>query len=123
MRYKDKLEFEIHVDPSIMNTHIVKLTLQPIVENAIYHGLKYKETKGILRVTGYQRGQEAVLEVSDDGVGWMRRLKTYFEKHKVIIVPMEWECTMCREGSPCTMERIMVCAIRVRRAKELRSQW
>lgn len=64
MRYKDKLEFEIHVDPSIMNTHIVKLTLQPIVENAIYHGLKYKETKGILRVTGYQRGQEAVLEVS-----------------------------------------------------------
>lgn len=84
MRYKDKLEFEIHVDPSIMNTHIVKLTLQPIVENAIYHGLKYKETKGILRVTGYQRGQEAVLEVSDDGVGMDEEtLKHIFEKHKV----------------------------------------
>lgn len=54
------------------------------MENAIYHGLKYKETKGILRVTGYQRGQEAVLEVSDDGVGMDEEtLKHIFEKHKV----------------------------------------
>ena len=45
MRYKDKLEFEINVDPSINSVHIVKLVLQPIVENAIYHGLKYKESK------------------------------------------------------------------------------
>ena len=47
MRYKDKLEFEINVDPSINSVHIVnRLVLQPIVENAIYHGLKYKESKG-----------------------------------------------------------------------------
>ena len=50
MRYKDKLEFEINVDPSINSVHIVKLVLQPIVENAIYHGLKYKESKGMLTV-------------------------------------------------------------------------
>ena len=49
--YKDKLEFEINVDPSINSVHIVKLVLQPIVENAIYHGLKYKESKGCLLLT------------------------------------------------------------------------
>ena len=40
MRYKDKLEFEINVEPSILNIPLIKLVLQPIIENAIYHGLK-----------------------------------------------------------------------------------
>ena len=69
MRYKDKLEFEINVDPSINSVHIVKLVLQPIVENAIYHGLKYKESKGMLTVNGYQKDGNAVIEIADDGVG------------------------------------------------------
>ena len=51
MRYKDKLEFEIDVEPSILNIPLIKLVLQPIIENAIYHGLKYKESKGLLQVT------------------------------------------------------------------------
>ena len=50
MRYKDKLEFEIDVEPSILNIPLIKLVLQPIIENAIYHGLKYKESKGLLQV-------------------------------------------------------------------------
>ena len=40
MRYKDKLEFQIDVDPSILHIPLIKLVLQPIIENAIYHGLK-----------------------------------------------------------------------------------
>ena len=52
MRYKDKLEFEINVDPRITHAQIIRLVLQPIVENAIYHGLKYKESKGMLKVHG-----------------------------------------------------------------------
>ena len=84
MRYKDKLEFEINVDPSINSVHIVKLVLQPIVENAIYHGLKYKEAKGLLTVTGYQKNQNAVIEITDDGVGMDEEtLNHIFEKHKV----------------------------------------
>lgn len=84
MRYKDKLEFEINVDPSINSVHIVKLVLQPIVENAIYHGLKYKESKGLLTVTGYQKNQNAVIEITDDGVGMDEEtLNHIFEKHKV----------------------------------------
>ena len=84
MRYKDKLEFEIRVDPSINSVHIVKLVLQPIVENAIYHGLKYKESKGMLTVTGYRKNGNAVIEIADDGVGMDEEtLEHIFEKHKV----------------------------------------
>jgi two-component system sensor histidine kinase YesM len=54
MRYKDKLEFEIDIDESVLNECIVKLVLQPLVENAIYHGIKYKEGKGLIRITGHR---------------------------------------------------------------------
>ncbi|MDO5361632.1 MAG: sensor histidine kinase [Eubacteriales bacterium] len=84
MRYKDKLEFEIDVDPSIKYIKIVKLVLQPIVENAIYHGLKYKESKGLLIVRGYTRGENAFIEIADNGVGMdAETLKHIFERHKV----------------------------------------
>ena len=69
MRYKDKLEFSINVSPEIMNVKIIKFALQPLVENAIYHGLKYKETKGNLIIEGYKEGEKAVLVVKDDGIG------------------------------------------------------
>lgn len=69
MRYQDKLEYSINVSPEIMGVKIIKFALQPLVENAIYHGLKYKETKGNLVVEGYKEGESAVLIVKDDGVG------------------------------------------------------
>lgn len=84
MRYKDKLEFSIEVEPSILSVPIVKLVLQPIIENAIYHGLKYKESKGLLLVRGYSRGDDAVLEIIDDGVGMDEETRKHiFERHKV----------------------------------------
>lgn len=55
MRYQDKLEFKIQVEPSIQNEKIIKLVLQPLIENAIYHGLKYKESKGLLFLRGYEK--------------------------------------------------------------------
>ena len=69
MRYKDKLEFQIEVDSSILYIPLIKLVLQPIIENAIYHGLKYKESKGLLIVKGFMKDGNAVLQVIDDGVG------------------------------------------------------
>lgn len=84
MRYKDKLEFQIEVDPSILNIPLIKLVLQPIIENAIYHGLKYKESKGFLLVKGFMRDGNAVLQVIDDGVGMdQEALDHIYEKHKV----------------------------------------
>ena len=69
MRYKDKLEYSIDVSPDINNVMIIKFALQPIVENAIYHGLKYKDTKGNLSIRGYARGRKAYITIADDGVG------------------------------------------------------
>lgn len=84
MRYKDKLEFQIDVDPAVSGIPIVKLVLQPIIENAIYHGLKYKDTIGLLEIRGGFRDQNVVLMVKDNGVGMDEEtLAHIFEKHKV----------------------------------------
>lgn len=69
MRYVDKLEYEIDVEPAVMRMDIVKLIIQPLVENAIYHGIKYKEGKGLIRITGGFMDDQVVLKVSDNGVG------------------------------------------------------
>ena len=69
MRYKDKLEYSIEVMPETRGTKIIKFALQPLVENAIYHGLKYKETKGHLNIRAYERGNKVYIIVADDGVG------------------------------------------------------
>ena len=84
MRYKDKLEFQIEVDSSILYIPLIKLVLQPIIENAIYHGLKYKESKGLLVVKGFMKDGNAVLQVIDDGVGMDEEtLAHIYDKHKV----------------------------------------
>lgn len=69
MRYKDKLDYHIDVDVSIMKSPIIKFALQPIVENAIYHGIKYKDTKGNLWVRGFIKDDKVQIEIEDDGIG------------------------------------------------------
>lgn len=69
MRYKDKLDYIIDVEPEILNAQIIKFALQPLVENAIYHGLKYKDSKGLLSIRGYRREDRIVIEICDDGAG------------------------------------------------------
>lgn len=69
MRYKDKLEFEIDIDPSIRQDEIVKLVLQPIVENAIYHGIKYKEEIGLIRIEGFEQNGKIIITIKDNGAG------------------------------------------------------
>ena len=84
MRYKDKLEFQIEVEPSILHIPLIKLVLQPIIENAIYHGLKYKESKGLLIIKGFMKDGNAVLQVIDDGVGMDKEtLAHIYDRHKV----------------------------------------
>ncbi len=48
---------------------IIRLVLSPIVENAIYHGLKYKDSRGLLTVHGYRKDENVVIDIMDDGVG------------------------------------------------------
>lgn len=68
-RYEDILEYEIQIDHSLYGYYILKLTLQPLVENALYHGIKKKRGKGKIVVRGYERDEEIYLEVRDNGIG------------------------------------------------------
>lgn len=72
-RYHDIMEYEIDIDPALYPYRILKLTLQPLVENALYHGIKYKRAKGCIRVTGSIHKDAAedrlILVVEDTGVG------------------------------------------------------
>lgn len=81
MRYKDKLEFEINVDSHILEREIVKLTLQPLVENAIYHGIKYKDGKGLIRISGKEEQKFVVLKIYDNGAGMSEeQIQKIFQK-------------------------------------------
>ena len=69
VRYADILEYEISIDAGIYPYYILKLTLQPLVENALYHGIKNKRGKGKITVRGYERDDRIYLEVEDNGIG------------------------------------------------------
>lgn len=69
VRYRDILEYEIRIDPELYRYQILKLTLQPLVENSLYHGIKYKRAKGIILVTGKISGDEVHFTVEDNGAG------------------------------------------------------
>ena len=83
MRYKDKLEFFIYVDPRVAHVPIIKLVLQPLVENAIYHGIKYKETKGNLKIYARPVDGRVEIVVADDGIGMDEDVMEHiFDEHR-----------------------------------------
>ena len=68
-RYRDILNYEVEADPA-MNSHmILKLLLQPLVENALYHGIKYRRGGGVIRVRGMLQDGMLLFEVHDSGCG------------------------------------------------------
>ena len=70
MRYGDKFSYIIDIPEEIKKSEIPKMTLQPLVENAIYHGLKNKADWGKITITGYiVDGDNVELKVIDDGIG------------------------------------------------------
>lgn len=68
-RYSDVLRYEIHMPELVLDCIIPKLTLQPLVENAIYHGIKESGSLGLVRITGNLDLGELVLTVEDNGKG------------------------------------------------------
>ncbi|MCQ2613796.1 MAG: sensor histidine kinase [Treponemataceae bacterium] len=73
IRYRDILNYEIDFDPGIKTEQVLKLMLQPLVENAIYHGIKNKRGRGKLKVTAKritENDQELLyFSVEDNGMG------------------------------------------------------
>jgi two-component system sensor histidine kinase YesM len=71
IRHAGRIRYLTQVDPVISQYSMPRITLQPIVENAIYHGIMEKpEKSGTIRVTGAPDGQDVLITVEDDGVGF-----------------------------------------------------
>ena len=68
-RYQDILEYEIDIPKEMHEYQILKLTLQPLVENALYHGIKNKRGLGHIRVSGHMDSGYLVFLVTDNGQG------------------------------------------------------
>lgn len=69
MRYHDIMEYSVQIDSAIYSYQILKLTLQPVVENALYHGIKRKRSKGFIHIKGEKDGEDIRFLVGDDGAG------------------------------------------------------
>ncbi len=68
-RFGDRLTVQIRVAPEVLGVKIPFLVLQPLVENALQHGLYRKGGQGTLRIDAVDQGSEAVITLDDDGVG------------------------------------------------------
>ncbi len=86
-RFKDKFDYEFLVDDAIELSlfQIPPMLLQPYVENAVWHGLRYKKEKGFLKVQLLKKDEETIrIEISDNGIGRKKskELKTDYQKKK-----------------------------------------
>ena len=70
-RFKDRGDFQLiwEVDECLWVWKIPKLLLQPIVENAVIHGISSRENGGIIHIKAYQQNQDVIIEIRDNGCG------------------------------------------------------
>ncbi len=79
-RYQDILNYEILIPEEMKKYYVMKLTLQPIVENALYHGIKNKRGMGHISVTGSLKDGCLIFRVADDGIGMTEEELDHFRK-------------------------------------------
>lgn len=91
MRYGDDFSYVIDVEDDILSYNIIKLSLQPLIENAIYHGVKQRRGQGKITIKGYQTGDAIHLEVADNGNG--------IEKEKLVEILREMEASFQEKKS------------------------
>ncbi|WP_052487859.1 sensor histidine kinase [Gordoniibacillus kamchatkensis] len=70
MRFPQKFEVEYDIAEDILDFKVLKIIVQPLVENAIKHGVSQKRGKGRITVKGYRSGRDLKIEVADDGAGF-----------------------------------------------------
>ncbi|MGV8984415.1 sensor histidine kinase [Clostridium sp.] len=69
-RYGDKLSCDFYYDENIKDVKILKIILQPIVENAIYHGIREVDRNGLINVTAKRQGKNIIFTIRDNGDGF-----------------------------------------------------
>jgi tetratricopeptide (TPR) repeat protein len=85
-RFTDKFDYKIDIDESL-NTHSLKvpgMLVQPFLENAIWHGLRYRTTKGFLKLSFEKENQYLKITIEDNGIGIeeSKKLKTEHQKNR-----------------------------------------
>ena len=68
-RYRDILEFELSIPEKLDEVQVPKLSIQPLAENALYHGIKNRRGKGKITITGREEADAIILTVTDNGQG------------------------------------------------------
>jgi two-component system LytT family sensor kinase len=68
-RFGDRLQVKLRVDPEVLSVRIPFLCIQPLVENAVRHGLENRDAPGTVSITAIERGPDCWISVEDDGVG------------------------------------------------------
>lgn len=69
MRFKNKFDYEFDIAEDVLELPSLKLMLQPLVENAIYHGMEFMDGDGLIMVKAWQEENELYLSVADNGLG------------------------------------------------------
>ena len=69
MRYKNKFRYLIDIPEDLLDHSVLKITLQPLVENAIYHGIRSVDYEGLIEIGGSRDGDSLILTVKDNGEG------------------------------------------------------
>lgn len=85
MRFEDHFDYEIDIEDALQdnNYFVPNMLLQPFVENAIWHGLRYKSTKGFLKISFKKYGDKIQAIIEDNGIGYeqSQALKSKNQKH------------------------------------------
>ncbi|MBR1899994.1 MAG: hypothetical protein IJ820_02890, partial [Lachnospiraceae bacterium] len=68
-RYRDILSYRIELPEDVKQVPVIKMTLQPLVENALYHGIKNRRGMGEICITAQRDGEDALIRVADNGIG------------------------------------------------------
>jgi LytS/YehU family sensor histidine kinase len=74
IRFGEKMQFNIDVDPAINIYKMPSMIIQPMVENAMVHGIENREGTGIIFIRGYQNEKDIIFEIIDNGIGMSERL-------------------------------------------------
>lgn len=89
MRYEDLFEYKIDVDEDIKKYSVIKLIMQPLVENAIYHGIKEGSNKGLIEISLKKEEDNLIINVKDNGAGLLpdkvKEINNMFNTRKCVL--------------------------------------
>ena len=107
-RYRDILEFEINIPKELSGIPVPKLSIQPLAENALYHGIKNRRGKGKILIEGREEEDALVLTVSDNGQGMTpERLHEVQEAIRNRGTCRIWSCGGCGTNRTVLTDRAM----------------